>query len=476
MSRTRTALRTAAIVLGCVLAGALLTAGPASAASRGFKIYNLSSHPLKLVGVKAVPTGAGDLYPIDFSEGRPKDGEVLMPGAPPDDGELQYHLPPDSNGLVRVPDSYVPVDQLKTGGHHIMPGGRAKPTTYMAVKRGLEGLVAASGGPPGAIATFYRRGRMTVVSVGRADVSRRGAPRASDHMRIASIAKAFSAAVALHLVAQGRLGLNDTIGRWLPGLPARWAEVTVREMLNHTSGLPDYTKSDGFAKQARVNPRGYVAPSTIIGWVRGAALVFAPGSRYEYSNTDNIVIGLIAQAVTGQSYGGLLSGIVFGPAKLRHTTFPTAIALPNPFIHGYLRDPGANPRDVSTLLSPSGAWASGAIVSTPADLGAFIRADLSRRFFGAAQQRAQLRFVPGSSSPAGPGINAAGLGIFRYRTRCGTVYGHTGNFPGYTQWAAATADGKRSVTMSLNIPAPTGALLQRLRSVQASAVCVLLGK
>ena len=126
------------------------------------------------------------------------------------------------------------------------------------------------------------------------------------------------------------------------------------------------------------------------------------------------------------------------------------------------------------LLNPSGAWASGAIVSTPADLGQFIREDLGRRFFGAAQQRQQLRFVSGASSPAGPGTNAAGLAIFRYRTRCGTVYGHTGNFPGYTQWAAATADGKRSVTTSLNIPAPTGALLTRLRSVQASAVCALL--
>jgi D-alanyl-D-alanine carboxypeptidase len=119
-------------------------------------------------------------------------------------------------------------------------------------------------------------------------------------------------------------------------------------------------------------------------------------------------------------------------------------------MHGYDVEPGKPPQDVTTLLSPSGAWASGAIVSTPADLGAFVRADLSGRFFG----REQLRFVVGSSSPPGPGRNAAGLAIFRYQTRCGTVYGHTGNFPGYVQWAAATADGRRSVTTSLNIAAP----------------------
>ncbi len=351
-------------------------------------------------------------------------------------------------------------------------------TTDASVARGLRRLVSAPGGPVGAIATLYRNGRTAVLRAGRADVTRPGAPRLRDHMRIASISKAFSGAVALHLVAQGRLGLNDTIGRRLPGMmPPAWSAVTVREMLNHTSGLPDYTQSDGFRKQATKNPRGYVSPMRIIDWVRGDGLNFTPGSRYEYSNTDNIVVGLIAQRVSGQSYGQLLSSIVFRPAGLTQTTFPTLrISLPAPFLHGYQVEPGKPPEDVTTFLSPSGAWASGAIVSTPANLGAFIRADLGGRFFGKAQRRQQMRFVRGSSSPAGPGTNAAGLAIFRYRTRCGTVYGHTGNFPGYVQWAAATADGRRSVTTSLNIAAPTGALLAQLRSLQASAVCALLGR
>jgi D-alanyl-D-alanine carboxypeptidase len=356
-------------------------------------------------------------------------------------------------------------------------GQAAKPTTDGAVQRGLERLVAARGGPPGAVATLHRRGQTTVLRAGRSDVKRRGRPRASDHMRIASIAKAFSGAVALHLVEEGKLGLDDTIGQRLPSLPAAWASVTLRQMLNHTSGLPDYTQSKGFAKHAQTKPRGHVSPTGIIDWVRADDLVFPSGSRYEYSNTDNIVVGLIAEQVTGRSYGDLLSTLVFAPAKLTQTTFPTRrISLPKPYIHGYAVTPGKAPQDLTTSLSPSGAWASGAIVSTPADLGAFLRAYLGRKFFGAAQQREQLRFVRGTSSPPGPGANSAGLAIFRYRTRCGTVYGHTGNFPGYVQWAAATADGTRSVTTSLNIPAPTGALLRRLRSVQASAVCALLGK
>jgi D-alanyl-D-alanine carboxypeptidase len=350
-------------------------------------------------------------------------------------------------------------------------------TTDAQVLRGLRQLVGAKSGPPGAIATLYRDGKLTVLRAGRADVKHRGAPSATQHMRIASVAKAFSGAVALHLVQEGKLGLDDTIAQRLPSLPAAWGAVTIRQMLNHTSGLPDYTRSEGFAKQASTNPRGYVTPLDVVGWVSDDPLVFPPGSKYEYSNTDNIVVGLIAEAVTGSAYGSLLQSLVFDPAGLSQTSFPTRrISLPRPFIHGYIVDPPAKPQDVTTFLSPSGAWASGAIVSTPTDLNAFIRADLGQKFFGAAQQAEQMTFVPGNSSPPGPGNNAAGLALFRYTSRCGVVYGHTGNFPGYVQWAAATADGSRAVTTSLNIPAPKGRLLRQLRAVQTDAVCALLGR
>ena len=200
-------------------------------------------------------------------------------------------------------------------------------TTDASVVRGLERLVSAPGGPIGSIATLYRNGRTTVLRAGRADVTRPRAPRVGDHMRIASIAKAFSGAVALHLVAQGRLGLDATIGQELPRMmPPTWSAVTVRQMLNHTSGLPDYTQSDGFREQATKDPRGYVSPMRIIDWVRRAGLNFTPGSRYEYSNTDNIVVGLITQRVSGRSYGQLLSRIVFQPARLTQTTFPTLVS------------------------------------------------------------------------------------------------------------------------------------------------------
>jgi D-alanyl-D-alanine carboxypeptidase len=359
------------------------------------------------------------------------------------------------------------------------PAASAATPVEAKLQRQLNALVGAKGGPPGAIVTLRRGERLRVVRAGVADVQTRKRPRATDHMRIASVAKAFSGAVALRLVADGKLRLDDTIGGVLPNLPRAWSAVTLRQLLNHTSGVPDYTKSKGFARQFTTYPDGYVSPAKLISWVRKDPLVFKPASRYEYSNTDNIVVGLMAEKATGSSYADLLGQIVFKPLGLRQTTLPRTSALPRPFIHGYaygeMIDSMTVPEDVSSALSPSGAWASGGIVSTPSNLNTFIGAYLGGRLFPAAQQQEQLRFWPGGkSSPPGPGRNAAGLAVFRYRTNCGTVFGHTGNFPGYTQFAAATRDGSRSITTTLNIPAPEGKLLARLRGMQQTAVCALL--
>ena len=357
----------------------------------------------------------------------------------------------------------------------LAPAAFAQDATKAGLQRQLEALVAADGGPPGAVVTLLRGARITTLSAGVADVDARRRPRTTDYMRIASVAKAFSGAVALRLVARGKLELSDTIGELLPSLPSAWSAVTLRRLLHHTSGLPDYTESDGFRMQFQNDPQGFVSPAKILSWVQNDPLDFTPGSRYAYSNTDNIVVGLMAERASGRSYGRLLRDIVLRPLGLTRTSFPSNPPLPRPFIHGYLVEPGSPPEDVSTLLSPSGAWASGSIVSTPKDLGTFISGYLGGRLFPASLQRQQLRFVAGGeSSPPGPGRNSAGLAVFRYRTRCGTVYGHTGNFPGYVQFAAATRDGRRAVTSSLNIPAPSGDLLARLRTMQQTAVCLLL--
>jgi len=242
------------------------------------------------------------------------------------------------------------------------------------LQRQLDELVKAKGGPPGVIVTLRRGSRITVLTAGVADGVSRRTPRATDHMRIASVAKAFSGAVALRLVADGRLKLDDTIRSVLPDLPGAWSGVTVRQLLNHTSGLPDYTRSSGFTKQFKDDPSGYVPPTKILGWVRSDPLVFEPGTRYEYSNTDNIVVGRIAERVSGKSYPTLLREIVFQPLALTQTSLPTTPALARPFIHGYVVGGTGTLEDVSTLLNPSGAWASGGIVRRASAMRSSMRA------------------------------------------------------------------------------------------------------
>lgn len=344
----------------------------------------------------------------------------------------------------------------------------------------MRQVLSSKLGPPGIIVTMRRGGKTTTLSAGTRQVGTGGSLTVDDHMRLASVTKAYTGAVVLRLVDQERIALDDTVGQHLSTMPLAWQKVTIRQLLNHTSGIPDYTKSAGFFNQFQTAPKAKVSPATIIDWVRADPLNFPSGTKYEYSNTDNIIAALIAEATSKRSYPNLLKLVIFDPLKLRGTSLPTTTAMKKPFIHGFAveRESGITTyADVSTILSPTGAWASGGIESTPRDLGKFIRGLLAKRFFSTRVQRQQFKWVKGGqSSPAGPGKNSAGLSLFRYETRCGTVYGHTGNFPGYVQFAAADKSGKRSVTTTLNIPAPTGTLLKELRELQSKAVCRVLGK
>jgi D-alanyl-D-alanine carboxypeptidase len=349
-----------------------------------------------------------------------------------------------------------------------------------ALQNALERLTKMRGGPPGAAAVVQRGGKRRLYIAGTANL-RNGRPwRARDHMRIASVSKAFSGAVALALVSRDVLELDDTIGQRRPDLPTAWAPVTLRQLLNHTSGLPNYTDTAAFQAQLRSDPHGFLSPGAILGFAAGP-LAFPPGSGYAYSNTDNIVIALMAEAATGRSYERLLREHVFRRLGLTRTSMARGFRLPRPFVHGYDNTPSRPSEDISTVLSMSGVWASGAIVSTPFELNRFIRAYAGGRLFAAGPRSQQLRFVAGASEPPGPGTNAAGLGIFRYRTRCGTVFGHTGNFPGYTQFAAATRNGRRSATVSVNeqlSPPGTGpqVVFRALRRIDALAVCAALAR
>jgi D-alanyl-D-alanine carboxypeptidase len=347
------------------------------------------------------------------------------------------------------------------------------------LERSLRDVVNGPGGPPGASALLRHRGKEKFITVGVADVDSGRPFRRNQHMRIASTSKAFSGAVALSLVDQGVLALNDTIAEHLPSL-TKWGTVTLRQLLGHTGGVPSYTKDPGFLTYFVEHIQDTdVTKEQLVAFVADEDLEFTPGTSYEYSNTDNIVIAMMAEAATGMTYNELLAEEVFDPLGLRETGLRNDSILPGPKIRGYDVSPID---DLTSCCSMAFVSASGGLYSTPHELTRFTRRYVGGALFGGAVRRKQFQFVPGGrSEPPGPGPNAAGLAVFRYRTNCGTVFGHTGNFPGYTQFTASTKNGKRSVTVSANrqldpaapgVDAPEAFI--RLRSSFRSAVCAAL--
>ncbi|CAA9431979.1 Beta-lactamase class C-like and penicillin binding proteins (PBPs) superfamily [uncultured Rubrobacteraceae bacterium] len=349
-----------------------------------------------------------------------------------------------------------------------------------ALDGALKGLVARHGGPPGVIAVVQRGKSREVHTFGVANLETDRRMSVNDRMRIASAAKAFSGAVALSLVSEGELSLNDTIGERLPALPDRWSGITLRQLLNHTSGLPDFSLDEGFKKALFASLKKAPPPEKLLTYIYDERLLFEPGSRYHYSNSDNIAVALMVREATGQSYRGQLQQQVYGPLGLKKTTLPAGPNLVAPYIHGYDNDPKEQPpEDYSEIVAAGWAWASGGIVSTPADMNDFIRGYVGGEPFDRRTQTKQRRVVEGGSSePPGPGKNSAGLAVFRYETRCGTVWGHTGNTPGYTQFMAASPDGRRSVVVSINeqLTPKEGdpGAFDALRRAEERAVCAAL--
>jgi D-alanyl-D-alanine carboxypeptidase len=366
----------------------------------------------------------------------------------------------------------------------LIAGKPADASTRSNLDRVLNRVMAVPNGPPGISMQVVKNGKSQYFRRGVANVKTGQKPRLRQRFRIASVAKAFSGAVALNLIARGKLSLHSTIGEVLPGMLPKAEQVTLGQALHHTGGLPEYIRSKGFINEIGHHPAAYVSPRKILSWVRGTKLAHRPGTKYEYSDTDNIVVGLMAERVTGTPYLRLIRSLGRRIGGLNATYMPRTVKMPGPYMHGYDISPGKQPEDVSHLINPSGAWASGGIVSTLPNLSRFFRAYVSGRFFGMGGNRARIteaqrRWLRGESQPAGPGSNWAGLGLFRYVTKCGTMFGHTGSFPGYRVFAASSADGKRSIAFVANSQIlkdtkgnPNARQVSaRIRRAQVAAVC-----
>ncbi len=365
----------------------------------------------------------------------------------------------------------------------LTPAAEAKPRTGERLRDALDEVVRPPDGPPGLSVLLQRGKDVQFMQRGVSDLATEAPFTRNQHYRIASMAKAFNGAVVLALVSKGRLELDDTIGEVLPGVLPLAENVTVGQAIHHTGSLPDYILDPEFRADFAADPTQYLTPLELVEYVEDTEPEFPPGERYEYSDTDNVIAGLMAEAATGKTYDELLEQHVYSKAALTNTTLPITIEMPEPYVHGYDVE-GSPPEDLSELINPALAWASGGIVSTPNDVNRFIRAYVGGDLFNAPTQEAQSNFISGLSSPPGPGRNRAGLGLFRYETQCGTVYGHTGSFPGYRLFMAASRDGRRSVVFTVNAQITPGdahtpgsgnqEVADLIRFAQVDAVCHVL--
>jgi D-alanyl-D-alanine carboxypeptidase len=329
----------------------------------------------------------------------------------------------------------------------------ASTTTAAPVPTELDHLVAADGFPGALAAVRGRDGRTRQFTAGVADLAK-GRPVPPDgRIRIGSNTKPFVAVAVLQLVGEGKVDLEAPIDTYLPGLirgeDIDGRRITVHQLLQHTSGLPDYSDApliqDIFAIRHR-----HFEPSELLDLALAEKGRFAPGSGWGYSNTNYIVAGLIVEKVTGRPVANVITERVIKRAGLRHTTFPTGrdetIAGPHP--HGYHANESGEPlRDVTTI-DPSWAWTAGSMISTNTDLTDFYTALLGGRLLKPAQLRQMTSTV--SINPNRPdGPTRYGLGLFRRTTSCGVGYwGHGGDIPGY-ETRGGVADNGRAVNLAV---------------------------
>ena len=320
-------------------------------------------------------------------------------------------------------------------------------------------------------------------AAGVADIALNTPTQANMKLRAGSITKSFTGGVVLQLVADNRLGLNDTVQHWLPGLLPYGNQVTVRQLLQHTSGVPDYLESGDtplltqfIRKSVPGNPEydptfkfRTWTPQQLVGLISGEPRHVLPPNEAEYSDSNYIILGMIIKQVTGNTPQTEVANRFITPLHLNNTSFPVVNPFLNaPFARGYTYNvdtdgsPIVGTRYDITTYNPSFLGATGALVSNPADLNKYMSKLLGGQllpgWLTAEMKQTVPITLPEGLFPAGFG---AGLGIWSWDLSqvadvgCNkTIYGHEGEVPGYDTWAFGNATGTRTISMGVNLMVP----------------------
>jgi D-alanyl-D-alanine carboxypeptidase len=293
---------------------------------------------------------------------------------------------------------------------------------------------------PGVVAAVQTPQYTWVRALGVADRTSEEPMTPDVHHRIGSVNKTFTISLLLQAADEGLLSLDDTIDRYIEGVH-NGDEITLRQMANMTSGIADYTANERFGEDLGSDPQRIWRPEELVRFGIADSPAFDPGTEFQYSNTNTVLVGLVLEQVSGEPIGELYRERIIEPLGLQGTSFPDQAdaSLPEPHAQGYSLlawlpvevDPG-EPVDV-TDWSPSEAWTAGAMISTVEDLLAYGRVlgSTGEGLLPPEQQAERLDSfvsdVPPLNQPSLNGDLAYGLGL---ENDHGWI-GHNGEIPGY---------------------------------------------
>lgn len=343
-------------------------------------------------------------------------------------------------------------------GPALAAGSAGAGAEHSATRRAVEAAVGA--GVTGVTATAEDAHGTWSATAGVGNL-RTGAPRsADDRYRVGSITKTFVATVLLQLEAEGRLSLDDTVEKWLPGMVHGHGHdgrrITIRELLNHTSGIYNYTADDDFGRTYFLadgfleHRYDTLTPAQLVAVAMKHKPDFAPGTSWNYSNTNYVLAGMVIKSVTGHSYAREITHRIIGPLHLRATSLPgTRATVPHPSSRAYskLSETTTGPTYDVTELNPSLASSAGEMISDSADLDRFYRALLR----GDLLRPEQLKEMKTTVRIEGAPNTGYGLGLMDRTLSCGVhVWGHDGGIHGSTSSAVTTADGRHTLAFNFN--------------------------
>ncbi len=320
---------------------------------------------------------------------------------------------------------------------------------------------------PGAVALVRTPAGSYTLTHGTTTLGADIRPSPTDYFRIGSVTKTMVAAVVLQLVQEGRLGVVDPIDRYVPGVP-NGPNITVSDLLDMRSGLHNYLDTVGFDTGFNQNPTRVWAPQELLALAYAEPPSFPPGTAFEYSNTNTILLGLLVEKLAGKPLSAVLSQRLFGPLGMTHTSLPeaTTTTLPDPSSRGYQygrlevadvtlppeQDAAAaagtlKPNDV-TAQSPSWSWAAGGVASTAEDLSTWIQALVGGKVLNPAMQQRWVDSIK-IQDPADPRLYY-GWGITQLRFGDIRLTYHEGQLPGFNTEAVMDAANKVSIVIWTN--------------------------